>query len=83
MGTDPRVANEELRLDVSPLRTGSLRLSWPGVSGQTYEILSTTDLGATWTSNVIDGEFPETERVLNSTMEARQFFQIREFEVGP
>lgn len=78
MGTDPTVANEELRLNVSPLRTDSLRLSWPSRTNRNYEVLSTLDLGTTWTTNTFAGEFPETEHILNSSVLERQFIRIQE-----
>lgn len=78
MGTNPTVVNDELRLDASPLRAGLHRLSWPGRTNRSYEVLSTMNLGAAWTTNTVVGEFPETERVFNSSGLERQFFRIRE-----
>ena len=78
MGANPTVVNDELRVDASPLRAGIHRLSWPGRTNRSYEVLSTLNLGATWTTNTVAGEFPETERILNSSLLERQFFRIRE-----
>ena len=78
MGTDPTAVNDEFRVDASPVRAGVHRLSWPGRTNRSYEVLSTSNLGAAWTTNTVAGEFPETERILNSTLSERQFFRIRE-----
>jgi len=78
MGTDPNLVDEEFRIDIARVNPDVLRLSLPGVDGKAYELLSSSDLGATWTTNVLNGAFPETEVLIDKAGTARQFYQVRE-----
>ena len=78
MGTSPTEANLELRLDVSPIRDSALRVSWPGSGKSGYELLITSDLGATWSTNILSGSFPEMERVIDASAAGREFYQVRQ-----
>ncbi|HXG48371.1 MAG TPA: S8 family serine peptidase [Methylomirabilota bacterium] len=77
MGTDPTRPNDPFRVDLARWDARLLRLNWPGVEGQTYEVWGgpqPTDLTRLAT---VPGRFPETEWLTSSTNLPAQFFQIR------
>lgn len=79
LGFDPRVADIEFRVDLSQWKTGRARLSWPGVAGRQYEILtgdSITKVASRMT--VVDGRFPETEHFIDSAALEQGYFMVRE-----
>ncbi len=80
MQTDPAEKNDPLRLELAPLRGSTFRVSWPSVGGNSVELLSSPDLGATWTTNAVTGAFPESEHVIDASQLSRGFFQVREVE---
>jgi hypothetical protein len=80
MSTDPLLPNEPFRVDLMIWSTTLARLSWPGLKGRTYDVLSGANpAGLTLLTNV-PGRFPETECFVPLTNSARQFFQLREVE---
>ncbi len=79
MGSDPTAPNFEFRLEVSPIRDDALRLSWPGSAKLGYELMISSDLGASWATEVLEGDFPEMERVIDASAMGREFFRVRQF----
>ena len=78
MGTDPAVTDLTFKLDLSSWNEKLARLSWPGVSNRSYEVLARTDLGAPLTVITnLPGRFPETEWFTPYTNLLNQFFQVR------
>lgn len=78
MSTDPMVPNEAFRLDLMIWSTTLARLSWPGRTGRTYDVLAGANpAGLTLLTNV-PGRFPETECFTTTTNTAQQFFRVRE-----
>ncbi|HEU0009525.1 MAG TPA: S8 family serine peptidase [Verrucomicrobiae bacterium] len=78
MSTDPMVPNEAFRLDLMIWSTSLARLSWPGRTGRTYDVLAGANpAGLTLLTNV-PGRFPETECFTTTTNNASRFFRVRE-----
>jgi subtilisin family serine protease len=78
MSTDPMVPNEAFRLDLMIWSSTLARLSWPGRTGRTYDVLAGANpAGLTLLTNV-PGRFPETECFTTTTNTASRFFRVRE-----
>jgi len=78
MSTDPMVPNEAFRLDLMIWSTSLARLSWPGRTGRTYDVLAGANpAGLTLLTNV-PGRFPETECFTTTTNNSSRFFRVRE-----
>jgi subtilisin family serine protease/subtilisin-like proprotein convertase family protein len=78
LGTNPLAPDVEFKLDLSPWDDEWVRLSWPGRSGQSYELL--TSIEATHPLNQladIPGRFPVTEWFIRQAGDDRQFFRLR------
>ncbi len=77
MGTSPRVKDEPLAIEMSFWNDSTLRLSWPGVASQPYEIWSgDSSMEMSFQTNVT-GRFPETEWFNAFTNTGSRFFEIR------
>ena len=78
MGSDPMTVDVAFELDLSPFDENLARLSWPGVTNETYELFAGTDLAAplVLVTN-LPGRFPETEWFTPRTNLTRQFFRVR------
>lgn len=77
MGTNPAAADEPLAMDLSLWNEELMRLSWPGVAGQSYEIWAGDSASPmAFQTNVI-GRFPETEWFGSFTNNTQQFYRIR------
>jgi len=78
MGTDPMTVDVAFELDLSPFDENLARLSWPGVTNETYELFAGTDLAAplVLVTN-LPGRFPETEWFTPRTNLTHQFFRVR------
>jgi len=77
MGTDPLAADVPFQLDLSPWDKKLARLSWPGATNLSYEVLSGTNVAALTLLTNLPGRFPETEWFSPYTNPARQFFRVR------
>ncbi len=77
MRTDPNV--EEIPFELAPATWNSelVRLSWPGVEGASYELLSGTDIDNLSTVTNILGTFPESSWYTSYTNLQQQFFLLR------
>jgi len=79
LGFDPRVADIDFRVDLSLWKTGRARLSWPGVKGRQYEVLTGSSINDVATRMaIVDGRFPETEHFVDSAALGQGFFMVRE-----
>ncbi len=79
LGFDPRVADIDFRVDLSLWKTGRARLSWPGVAGRQYEVLTGDRITAIASRMaIVDGRFPETEHFVDSAALGQGFFMVRE-----
>ncbi len=78
MGTNPAVSDAGLRLDLSPWNASLARLSWPGLSGRSFQVLAGPGLSEPLDliTNV-PGRFPETEWFVPSTNPGSWFFRVR------
>jgi subtilisin family serine protease/subtilisin-like proprotein convertase family protein len=77
LGSDPHAPDVEFRLDLSPWNDQWLRVSWPGVTGRSYEL--STGLQATQPLlhlTSIPGRFPVTEWFTPRFEAERQFFNV-------
>jgi len=78
MGTNPNASDVAFALDLSSWNETLGRLSWPGMTNRTYEILVGTNVAAPM--NLITnlpGRFPETEWFTPYTNLANEFFRAR------
>lgn len=77
-GTDPRVNEHTLAVDLSTWNESFIRLNWPSRLGVTYEILGTPDLGEPFEIlATLAGGFPRSAWF--SQVDARyRFFTVRE-----
>jgi hypothetical protein len=79
-GTQPTNGSSCLRFDgIAAVNAGSYELTWPGVSGKTYDVLYKTNLSdSVWLTNVADvaGSEPLTVTT-NSVAGPRAFFILR------
>ncbi len=84
LGTDPNVANALLKLDLSGWNSSLTRLSWPGRTNRTYDVLQSSTVNGTFNFLTnIAGHFPETEFFTPQTNSPQQFFQLREVTPAP
>jgi subtilisin family serine protease len=77
LGSDPLASDIEFRVELSNWSDDWLRVSWPGVVGRSYEVL--TGLQATQPLvrlTEIPGRFPVTEWFTFRTELERQFFRV-------
>jgi subtilisin family serine protease/subtilisin-like proprotein convertase family protein len=78
LGTNPTAVDRPLILDLSTWNDTHFRLSWPGVEGESYQILGISDLGATPDFLfVVPGRFPVTEQFLPMNETPRNLFRLR------
>ncbi len=78
LGTSPDAADRPLLVDLSVWNPYYLRLSWPGIEDDAYEILGLPDpTAAADFSVVVQGQFPVTERFITATEIQRRFFRLR------
>jgi subtilisin-like proprotein convertase family protein len=77
MHTDPTVAEIPFELAPATWNSDLVRLSWPGVEGATYELLSGTDVMNLNVVTTVAGTFPETSWFTNYTNLQQQFFLVR------
>jgi subtilisin family serine protease len=76
--TNPRLAEAELRLDITPWSETHLRLSWLGVGGTTYEVLMGNEPSRPSASlGSVPGRFPTTEWFAPRTGASPQYFRLR------
>jgi len=79
-GTQPTNSSSCLRIDgAAVVNAGSYELTWPGVSGKTYDVLYKTNLSdSVWLTNATDvaGSEPLTVTT-NSVAGPRAFFILR------
>ncbi len=76
MGTSPVLGNRPFQLDLSVLRNGLVRLSWPGLNAVPYQVNGgplPDQILPTLTN--LSGRFPETEIILNGAA-AQNFFRV-------
>ena len=76
MGTDPTVKDEPLAIDLSLWNQELMRLSWPGVDGQSYELWAGDSASQRSFQTNVAGHFPETEWFGAFTNKTSQFFEI-------
>jgi subtilisin family serine protease/subtilisin-like proprotein convertase family protein len=78
LGSNATAADRPLTLDLSTWNDTHFRLSWPGVEGHSYQILTNSDQGATPDLLfVVPGRFPVTEQFLPINEDPRNFFRLR------
>ena len=78
MGTDPNVAEAPFELDLSPWNEKQARLSWPGLTNRTYEVMEGTNVASPLTVITnLAGRFPQTEWFTPYTNLTGQFFRVR------
>lgn len=80
MRTDPNVAQIPFMLDSVAWNSDLIRLSWPGVDGVTYEMLSGPDVSHLNSATNIAGTFPETVWFTTYTNLQQNFFLLRQPE---
>jgi subtilisin family serine protease/subtilisin-like proprotein convertase family protein len=84
LGWDPVANNRPLQLDIVPWSTQRLRLSWPAAAAGRYELLALPEAGGPPGSVVaLPGVFPESEWFVPTSAAPHQFFEVREYPVGP
>ena len=76
MGTNPAARDEPLAIDLSLWNQELMRLSWPGVAGQSYEVWVGDSASQMAFQTNLTGHFPEMEWFGPFTNKARQFFEI-------
>ena len=78
MGSDPMAMDVAFKLDLSPFDESLARLSWPGVTNQTYEVFAGTEIASPLVLITnLPGRFPETEWFTPRTNLTHQFFRVR------
>ena len=78
LGTDPRVAEIEFRIDLVELQSGFQRLSWPGREGDTYTVQSRSDSGTSFVDlGSVSGHSPVTEFVVPTPVLKPVFYRVR------
>ncbi len=77
MSTDPEVAEIPFTTDLVPWNARLVRLSWPGVAGETYEVRSGQSVASLVTVNTVVGTFPETVWFTTYTNFQSEYFQVR------
>lgn len=72
---------DPINVDISVFDSNFVRLSWNGSGGLHYRVYSRTNLGQPWSilANV-NGNFPETEMILQITNRTSEFFKVELFE---
>jgi subtilisin-like proprotein convertase family protein len=77
MGTDPKAADTDFKLDLSPWDRRLARLSWPAATNRTYEVLAGTNAAAPLelVTN-LPGRFPEIEWFTPYTNVFNRFFRV-------
>ena len=84
LGSDPLVDDIPFVVDLAPLDTGLLRLSWPGRTNWTYDVLgSSTATAPPAIVATLPGKFPEMEWIAPFTNGPLNFFHIRAKSVVP
>ncbi len=79
LGFDPMAVDIDFRVNLSTWRAGRARLSWPGVAGRQYEVLTGDRINAVATrAAIVEGQFPETEHFADSAELEQGFFMVRE-----
>ena len=83
LGTNATAVDRPLTLDLSSWNDTHFRLSWPGLEGHAYQILGSSEHGATPDLLfVVPGRFPVTEQFLPMSEDPRNFFRLRVFGPG-
>jgi subtilisin family serine protease/subtilisin-like proprotein convertase family protein len=80
MRTNPAVKNEPLAIDLSMWNDSTLRLSWPGVAGQSYELWTGDSATQMSFQTNLTGRFPEMQWFESYTNKASRFFEIHTLE---
>ncbi len=84
IGMDPTAPAALFGIDLTELAPGYLRLSWPGLDGESYGLESTGLLGSGFQSGpTVPGHFPVTEYVVPAAERGAEFYQVRRQNTGP
>lgn len=79
LGTNPNAVDSPLKMDLSGWNANLARLSWPGRTNRSYQVLMATNVNDTFTFFTnITGKFPETEFFTPYTNLTHRFFQLKE-----
>jgi len=84
MGTNPLAEERPFVLDLSHGDASRVRLSWPGATGRSYEVLASPGLDAAFAPvGIVPGSFPESGLWWEHDDVAGRLFRVRELPSAP
>ena len=80
-GSDPQVDERSHMADIGFFSDALIRLSWPGRSGEQFQIQSGNDLNSLSSSKIVPGRFPVSSTIIPAPSVDRGFFSVEKVPV--